>query len=94
MPKKRNRPATNFDLERVTGALELLRRARTRLHQAGAHHAGYSASRAIKSADGARRHLLGALARPAVVRGRFGRQRLTGGELAEFLRGSRPRRSR
>jgi len=59
----RGRPAEAKDLQTVSEALYGLRRARQLLRSAGCHHAAEAAARAVKSAEGACRHLEGMLRR-------------------------------
>lgn len=56
-------PATDSDVATIDGALSDLRSARTRLVEAKATKAAGAVRRAIKSAEGARRHVEHRLAR-------------------------------
>jgi hypothetical protein len=51
------RPATKRDAEAIQAATGKLREARDRLRLAGAPRAAQAAARALKSADGAGRHV-------------------------------------
>lgn len=57
------KPATESDVVFINAAVDRLRRARDLLAAAGATKAAAAARRAIKSADGARRHVTHRLAR-------------------------------
>lgn len=65
MARKRKRTVTTTDVEDIRGALDHLRLAKEHLRSAGAWHAVDYTKRAIKSAEGARRHAEGRLFRQA-----------------------------
>lgn len=57
------KPATESDVLSINAAVDQLRRARNLLANAGATKAAAATRRAIKSADGARRHVTHRVAR-------------------------------
>lgn len=61
--RKRTRPATETDEMRIESALSCLQRARLFLRDAEANNAANYVARALKSAQGALRHVRGRLAR-------------------------------
>lgn len=61
--KQRNRPIEELDPVRCMEAIELMRRARSKLRAAQAGNAANYVARAIKSAEGARNHAQGMLDR-------------------------------
>ncbi|MBA3895826.1 MAG: hypothetical protein H0X36_01525 [Sphingomonadaceae bacterium] len=54
---RRIKPATGIDKAAIGDAINALREARTLLRRAGAERACKAAARALKSAEGARRHV-------------------------------------